>query len=50
MIKQKDIRISKNNREIYGTLTEPNNMKSCPAVIFSHGYNVSGKDFEKMAV
>lgn len=48
MIK-KDVRIEKNNREIYGTLTEPQNMENYPVVIFSHGYNGSGKDFEKMA-
>lgn len=49
MMKQKEVRISKNNREIYGTLTEPDNTESCPIVIFSHGYNGSGRDFEKMA-
>lgn len=48
-MKQRDVRISKNNREIYGTLTEPDNMEKYPSVIFSHGYNGSGRDFEKMA-
>ncbi|MDE7325067.1 MAG: alpha/beta fold hydrolase [Lachnospiraceae bacterium] len=47
-MKKTEVRLRENERELYGVLMEPEGKKKYPAVIFSHGYNGSGKDFERM--
>ena len=39
------ITISHHNREVYGTLYEPDGTERYPIVIFSHGFNGSGESF-----
>lgn len=43
-----EIRISENQRELYGVFIAPEHADKYPVVIFSHGYNGSGRDFEQM--
>ena len=43
-----EVRLSENQRELYGVLIAPEGMEKYPIVIFSHGYNGSGRDFERM--
>lgn len=45
-MKKTEVRLSENRRELYGVLIEPEGKEKYPAVIFSHGYNGSGRDFE----
>lgn len=39
------VKIEHNGREIYGVSYMPKNVKKCPIVIFSHGYNGTNADF-----
>ena len=48
MIKKTEVRLVENGRELYGLLTTPEEEGKYPAVIFSHGYNGTGRDFEWM--
>lgn len=45
-MKKTEVRLPENGRELYGVLIEPEGAGKYPAVIFSHGYNGSGRDFE----
>lgn len=45
-MKKSEVRLSENGRELYGVLIRPEGTGRYPAVIFSHGYNGSGRDFE----
>lgn len=45
-MKKTEVRLPENGRELYGVLIEPEEAGKYPAVIFSHGYNGSGRDFE----
>lgn len=47
-MRKKNFVIQENQREIFGTFLLPSEEGTYPAVIFSHGYNGSGKDFEAM--
>ncbi len=48
-MKTTDITITHHQRTIYGTLIQPDSAGVFPAVIFSHGYNGSGRDFEAIS-
>ena len=47
-MKKTEVRISENQRELYGIMITPEGAEKYPVVIFSHGYNGSGRDFEYM--
>ena len=47
-MKKTEVRISENQRELYGVMITPEKGEKYPVVIFSHGYNGSGRDFESM--
>ncbi len=47
-MKKTEVRISENQRELYGVMITPEKEEKYPVVIFSHGYNGSGRDFESM--
>ncbi len=48
IMKKTEVRLSENGRELYGLLITPEGEGKYPAVIFSHGYNGTGRDFERM--
>lgn len=47
-MKKSEVRLPEHGRELYGVLIEPEETGKYPAVIFSHGYNGSGRDFEQL--
>ena len=48
-MKTTDITITHHQRSICGTFIQPDCTGVFPAVIFSHGYNGSGHDFESIS-
>lgn len=48
-MKKEEVWICYNDKKIYGIKYLPNDVKKCPMVIFSHGYNGSGAGAEKYA-
>lgn len=48
-IQKESVKVAHHNRQVYGVLTTPQKEGVYPIVIFSHGYNGSGRDFERMS-
>ena len=45
-MKKTEFKLPENGRELYGVMIEPEGEGKFPTIIFSHGYNGSGRDFD----